>query len=225
MMTTIRMGLPFALLVVALLLPLHAESAKIRVDTDAEPTFDGLYPVSKGNKAQRVWVKPDLDLTHYTKILPRGEGIAFRAVPKRPAGSSDEFEVDEKVQASLPELARDIFREELAKSKRYEITDQPGPDVLLIRGALIDVVSFIPPDTVGRRRVYLRSIGEATLVLELRDSETDEVLARSADRRGGDRGGLGLDVQFRQDARSEVRRVLRDWARTLRKRLDEITKL
>ena len=43
--------------------------------------------------------------------------------------------------------------------------------------------------------------------------------------RGGDRGGFGLEVQFRQDARSEVRRVLREWARTLRKRLDEITKL
>ncbi|MCZ6870031.1 MAG: DUF3313 family protein, partial [Gammaproteobacteria bacterium] len=208
------------------LFPLDAESRRIQVDTDAEPTFDGLYPVSRGNRMQRVWVKPDLDLEPYTKILPHGEGVSFRDVPERPRSSSaNEFPVDAAMQERLPEMARDIFREELERSERYEITDEPGPGVLMIRGTLIDVVSFVPPDTVGRRRVLLRSIGEATLVLELRDSETNEVLARAADRRGGDRGGTGVEIRQRADARSEVRRVLRDWARQLRRRLDSFTAL
>jgi hypothetical protein len=208
------------------LFPLDAESRRIQVDTDAEPTFDGLYPVSRGNRMQRVWVKPDLDLEAYTKILPHGEGVSFRDVPDRGRSrSANEFPVDQRMQEQLPEMARDIFREELGRSERYEITDEPGPDVLMIRGTLIDVVSFVPPDTVGRRRVLLRSIGEATLVLELRDSESGEVLARAADRRGGDRGGTGVEIRQRADARSEVRRVLRDWARQLRRRLDSFTAL
>ena len=87
------------------------------------------------------------------------------------------------------------------------------------------MVSFIPPDRTGRRQVFLPSIGEATLLLELRDSETGEVLARAADRRGGDRGGTGMQIRQRADARGEVRRVLREWARLLRRRLDEFETL
>ncbi len=214
------------LFTVSLLLPPDAESARrIRVDTDAEPTYDGLYPVTRGNRMRRVWVKPDLDLTRYTKILPSGEGVSFRDLPRSSANRGTGFEVDAAMQERLPEMARDIFREELARSERYEITDEPGPDVLWIRGTLIDVVSFVPPDRAGRRRMFLRSIGEATLVLELRDSESGEVLARAADRRSADRGGTGVEIRQRADARSEVRRVLRDWARLLRRRLDDFTTL
>jgi hypothetical protein len=220
-----RVGWPLALVFTCALLPLDGEAAKFKVDTSAEPTFDGLYPVTKGKRASRLWVKPDLDLSGYTKILPHGEGVSFRDVPKSPARSANEFPIDEANQEALPELAREIFRKELSKSERYTLTDQPGPDVLMIRGALIDVVSHVPPDTVGRRRVYLRSVGAATLVLELRDSETGEVLARAADRREGDRGGTGMQIDQRAEVRSEVTRVLREWARRLRQRLDEITTL
>lgn len=119
------------LFTVSLLLPPDAESARrIRVDTDAEPTYDGLYPVTRGNRMRRVWVKPDLDLTRYTKILPTGEGVSFRDLPRSSANRGTGFEVDAAMQERLPEMARDIFREELARSERYEITDEPGPDVL-----------------------------------------------------------------------------------------------
>lgn len=221
----LRLGLPLTLLVVWAFPSAGAQAAKFEVDTSSEPTFDGLYRVTKGTRAQRLWVKPDLDLTRYTKILPRGEGVSFRDVRQSPSRSANQFPIEDADQAGLSDLAGEIFREELAKSERYTLTDEPGPDVLMVRGALIDVVSFVPPDTVGRRRVFLSSVGEATLVLELRDSETGEVLARMADRRAGDRGGMGMEIQQRVEVRSEVRRVLREWARRLRQRLDEITTL
>lgn len=207
-----------------------AHAAKVRVDTgpDAEVTFDGLYRVTKGAKVARVWVKPDLDLTRYNKLLLQGAGISYRDVTdvsRVGSRSATEFPIDERDKERLPQLARDAFEGELSKLERYELTVQPGADVLLIRGALLDIVSFVPPDRPGRRRVLLRSVGEATLVLELRDSLSGEILARAADRASGDQGGLGISVQFRGDVRSEVKRVLRDWARLLRRRLDEITHL
>lgn len=34
----------------------------------------------------------------------------------------------------------------------------PAPDVLLVRIALLDVVSFVPPEELGRVDIYLRDI-------------------------------------------------------------------
>ncbi len=63
------------------------------------------------------------------------------------------------------------------------VADEAVPDVLLIRGALLDVVSYVPPDNIsGRGSVFLSSVGEATLVIELRDSITNAILARAIDR-------------------------------------------
>ena len=77
---------------------------------------------------------------------------------------------------------REAFLKELGKSTRFTLVDEPGPDVLMIRGTLLDVVSFVPPDTAGRTEVFLSSVGEATLVLEVRDSITHAIFARAVDR-------------------------------------------
>ena len=53
----------------------------------------------------------------------------------------------------------------------------------MIRGGLIDVVSHVPPETVGRSDIYLKSVGEATLVIEISDSESNAPLVRIVDRR------------------------------------------
>jgi hypothetical protein len=93
---------------------------------------------------------------------------------------------------------------------------------LLIRGALLDVVSFAPPEeSMGiRDSVYLSSVGEATLVIELRDSITEAILARAVDRRAAESA-----FEFRESNRvnntQEVRRLAGTWARLLRDQLDE----
>lgn len=217
-------GLLVAVCAFAVLLlagPIDATELKLKVDMSAKPTFDGLYPVDTRDPSRRLWVKPGADLSRYTKIMPREEGIELRALKPNESRDGPMFPISEKNQQSLEEMLREIFHKELAKSTRYKLTDKPGPDVLWIRDALIDVASFIPPDSVSGRVVVLRSIGQATLVLELRDSETHEIFARAAD----SQAGRGMAITMRADARSEVRRILTDWAVLLRKRLDEITTL
>ena len=101
------------------------------------------------------------------------------------------------------------------------MVNESGPDVLLIRGALLDVVSYVPPEPIGRVDIYLRSVGEATLVLEIRDSITDAILVRVVDRKAAEDVGGRLQESNRVTNTAEVRRLAKRWASALRKRLDE----
>jgi hypothetical protein len=131
------------------------------------------------------------------------------------------YEVTEEQKARLEATMREAFLEELARSEHFTIVDEPGPDVLLISVALLDVVSFVPPDPLGAGSdIYLSRVGEATIVLELRDSITEAILARAIDRRAAE-GIAGMTQSNRVQNRAEVRRLAQIWARMLRERLDE----
>lgn len=202
-----------------------APTPSIDTSPDAEMTFDGLYPL-KGTIADEAWSRPDIDLTQFSKIMLQGVGVEYR-----PGGESgrtftarssvDHYEITERQKAAFESIMREVFLEELAASEHFEIVTEPGPDVLLIRGALLDVVSFVPPELTGARdRVYLSRVGEATLVIELRDSITETILARAVDRRAAE-DAMGLQESNRATNTAEVRRLARTWARLLRTRLDE----
>jgi Protein of unknown function (DUF3313) len=187
-----------------------------------ELSHDGLARV-ENSAFGSVWVRPGVTLASYSKLMLKGVGIQYRAVkaPKsRMASSSEgEFPLDDRQKARLEETMREVFRDELGKSKRFTIVDAPGPDVLLLVGGLLDVVSFVPPEPMGRSDIYLRSVGEATLVLELHDGATNAILARVADRRSAEQTGI---VQESSSATNtfEVRRMARAWATRVRERLD-----
>ena len=197
------------------------------VDTSAqdEMTFDGLYPV-RGGRADVAWARADVDLTQYSKVMLEGVGVEYR--PGGESGrsymarsSKSHYEGTEEQKARFEATMRDAFIEELARSKQFTIVNEPGPDVLLIRGGLLDVVSFVPPEPVGARSdIYLSRVGEATLVLELRDSITEAILARAVDRRAAERTS-GMSQSNRVQNAAEVRRLAQTWARMLRERLDE----
>ena len=98
--------------------------------------------------------------------------------------------------------------------------DEPGPDVLLIRGGLLDVVSYVPPEPMGRTEIFLSRVGEATLVLEIRDSISEAIIARAVDRRAAENVARGFSRSNPVMNRAEVRRMASAWARLLRERLD-----
>jgi hypothetical protein len=201
---------------------------RLQTGPDAEITHDGLHRVDRSTM-DGAWVKPDLDLRPYNKLMLRGAEIQYRAVDAkgryyRPGLDDDtEFALSDESKQMLIEVVREAFQEELAKSKRFELVTQPGPRTLLLYGTLIDVVSHVPPlDAPGRYDVYLADVGEATLVFELRDAVTNEVLARAADRRAAEQQGFAVPATT-VNSWSLVRQVARSWATLLRKRLDEIT--
>jgi len=196
------------------------------IDTspEAKVSFDGLHEV-KGGKADEAWARPGLDLSQYSKIMLQGAGIEYRPGAKRRRMSSTggPYEVTERQKEQFRALVVNTFIEELSKSEHFTLVEEAGPDVLLIRGALLDVVSWVPEEPIGRGAVFISKVGEATLVLELRDSITEAALVRAIDRRAADTDGFYGDLSRSNPVtnQADVKRVVRYWAQLLRERLDE----
>ena len=197
------------------------------IDTgpDAEVTFDGLHRV-KDSRADEAWARPGLDLSGYSKIKLESAGIEYRPGGEkgrnwRARSSGGPYEVTEDQKERLRTILAEAFREELGRSNRFTLVKESGPDVLLIRGGLLDVVSYVPPQSIGRVDIFLNSVGEATLVLEIRDSITDAILVRAIDRDAAKDIGGTLQNSNRVTNAAEVRRLAKRWASALRKGLDE----
>jgi hypothetical protein len=71
--------------------------------------------------------------------------------------------------------------------------------------------------------IYLSSVGAATLLIELRDSQSNELLGRAADRRAAD-SPFAINVNS-VTGWSDVRLLARSWASLVRERLEEIEKV
>jgi len=197
--------------------------------TDQEMTFDGMVPEKKG-LLKLSWVDPDIDFSVYTKVIPGEAYFEFRAVKKSSglaARSSNkrEFWISDKDKQKLIDTVSDIFEEEIAKSKHFTVVEEPGPDTLIIRGGLLDIISKVPPDLMGSGQIYLTSVAEATLVIEVVDSLSGEVIYRAVERRAAQRPGqtaMSAIPANTVTTWAEVKRWAQRWGRKLREGLDAI---
>ena len=200
----------------------------LQTGPDAETTFDGLVRID--NSAFRdAWADPDADWARYDQIMPGGAFFEFRAVKKnsnttsaRTSSTTNEFWIDDADRARLEEEVGTVFDDELSQSIRFTATDKPGDNVLIIRGGLHDIVSRVPPQLVGRGEIFISSVGEATLILEVVDSMSGEVLARMVERRAAQRPGGNMVVANSVTTWAEVRRMARNWASRLKDGLDSL---
>ena len=219
-----------AMLCVVALMAACAPVPTLDTSADAVLSFDGLTPI-KNARLGNAWIDPDVDFTQYNKILPGKAEFEFRAVKKSARSSSmrrsneTEFWISDESKQKLIDEVSKVFAEELAKSKNFTIVDKPGPDVLILVGAMHDIVSNVPPELVGRGEIYLSSVGEGTLIIEARDSLSGETIYRAVDRRRMDSGGAGGGIPIQANSVTtwaEVRRWARRWALRLTEGLDSI---
>ena len=209
-----------------------ATTPEFQSGPDAEVTHDGLTRLDK-TIMDAAWARQGVDFSSYRKVMFKGVGVEYRAVTGPYSGragtgstwssrsSRDEFRLDDKTKAMFEAEISDAFREEIAASKVYEVVDQPGPDVLLVVGGLLDVVSRVPPESIGRSEIFIDRVGEATLVLEVRDSESNQIFARAVDRRAAERTGEMMSSNPVNN-RTEVRRLGRRWGQILRNGLERL---
>jgi hypothetical protein len=198
---------------------------------DVELSFDGLTPV-ENTTMRKVWARPGAELDGFTKVMLEGAGIEFREVSGPESGSvsgyrrgsQTEFPLSEEDQQRLADTVKEAFTNALSESEKFELVDEPGPDVLLVRGALLDVVSNVPPDTVGRSRIFLSSVGEATLVLEVRNSQSKQIYVRTIDRRAAERAGMAVEANS-VSTWAEVRRLAARWAGQLQRGLENLLEM
>jgi hypothetical protein len=204
------------------------QPATLQTGPGAEVTHDGLVRVDHA-KLAAVWVRPDIDLKGYNKLILKGTEFQYKPLkhPNRSnlalARSGDnEFPLDDKQKEKLREVVANSFQSELSKSQHFSIVQQPGPQTLLVLGTLVDIVSNIPPETVSRTEVYLSTIGAATFVMELYDSETGAILARAVDRDVAESPGGQMTYSNPVTNKAEVDRLADSWARWLREGLERL---
>jgi len=217
----------FALLAVSLIWGCAGPEPKLQEGPTAEITYDGLVAVDN-TQYQKVWVKKDINLAGYDKMMLKGAEVDYRAVGL-PGGAryyssqQEFFPMSETARDNFEKIVSEAFRKELEKSKYFEIVDEPGPTTLTVMGTLIDVVSRVPPEVSGRD-VYVSSYGEATLVMELRDSMSGEILARAADRRAAEdvtaMNTVSTTPATAVSATMEVNRMVSRWAKLLTDGID-----
>ncbi len=228
MKAAFRYGVTMVLIVQLALIGCASTGSGVRkIEVGEEKSFDGLVEVTN-SRASKAWVRPDFDLSGYTRVRLEGAGIEFRPVSSRSISSRSSREgqpMSQTAQARLAEIMRAAFERELSRSERFELTDEVGPDVLTVWGGLLDVVSFVPPQRAGRDNIFLSRVGEATLVIELRDSETNATLMRIMDRRAANRSTGGIRLSNTVTNSADVRRLANNWARLFRQRLDEVPEL
>ena len=196
------------------------------IDTSptAELSFDGLSPV-KGGRMDAAWARTDFSLQSYSKVMLQGIGIEYRPDGESrrrtiSTSKSEHFEITPQQKELFQAAMREVLLEEMAKGEHFKLVTEPGSDVLLVRVGLLDVASFVPPDPVGNADIYLSRVGEATLVLELRDSVTEAILLRGVDRRAAEDASGLMTESNRAMNTAEVRRLARTWAIIVRDGLD-----
>jgi hypothetical protein len=113
------------------------------------------------------------------------------------------------------ETIRTEFRDAFAKAYSkagYQVVTIVGPDVMRVRSGVVNL-SVSAPDkmTAGRSRTYAREAGEATLVLEVRDSESGALMGRALDRRLA--GDTFMLLRNSITNRSDFSRLFADWAK------------
>lgn len=223
-----RMHISLSVLLGLVLTGCISTTPTFQTGPDAEVTFDGLTRVD-GTAMDVTWARTDLDHSGYNKVIFDGVGIRYRPVKGSYSGKAStkkshltEFPLDDATKERLAIEIAAAFLEELRMSEQYEVVVESGPSVLLVRGELIDVVSNTPPDPPGHGDVWVSSIGNATLVLELRDSQSGAIFARAVDRQGLERPGSLMMRSDSVNSRAEVRRLGRRWGRVLRIGLESL---
>ena len=170
-------------------------------------TVDGLRLV-EDTRTDVVYEKPGMSLAGYDKVLLGPVSIAYKR------GSA---ELTDRQTARMRREFREALEEALAEGG-YALVTEPAREVLLVEAGIVDLYVNRPTrPSAGRDVLFTATSGEMTLVGELRDSVSGEVLVRFGDR---ERPRSYWQRSTSVSEWSEARRAFRFWAGILREGLD-----
>jgi hypothetical protein len=185
---------------------------------------EGLVRV-ENRTVDAVYRRPEAKFAVYSKFLLQPIDVQFAKNwdPGR-SGSAlyDMHEPDrEKIKSELALVFAEVVQRDLEKGG-YPIVTQAAADVLELRAAIVNLYITAPDvsmQTAGRSKVYTADAGEMTLILQLHDSVTGQLLARAYDRQAGLESGAWTWTTSVSNT-AEARRIISTWATALRKALD-----
>jgi hypothetical protein len=216
----------FAPVTLATMLLATAGTAIAKQEELPQITEDGLHRVAD-SKMAIVYAEPGADLAQYERIQLMDAYVAFKKNWARDqrSRSADKLRVTsrdvEKIKTDLAKEFQEVFRKTL-EDGGYEIVDESGEDVLLVRPAIINL-DVNAPDTMsaGRSRSYTSTAGEMTLYIEIYDSITGDMIAKALDRKA-DTARQGYYTWTNSVTnKAAAKRILQGWAEILLDALNE----
>jgi hypothetical protein len=186
--------------------------------------WDGLVRQA-GTRLNAVFVKPGADIRVFNSVLLDPVSISFASNwdPTRGTRGLGRLTAADvaAIKDDLAALFNETFRAELARGS-IRLVEEAGPETLRATAAIVDLY-VTAPDTMspGRTRVYTANSGRMTLVVELRDSITGEILARAVDTQSGRGTGMWTVTNTVTNS-ADARRAIGVWASALRQGMTEI---
>jgi uncharacterized protein DUF3313 len=211
-------GLVFALFLVAgaaLSGPAHAQ-AKDWGGLEQRPS----------KKVSALYVRPGASLKAYKRVRLEPLQVAFDK-NWRPNDKTSQLSQKmgardfERIKSNLATGFEAAFKEELSRGG-YTVVSEADDDVLTVVPFVVDLSISAPKTNTGGSptHTFVAEQGRMTLVAELRDSSTNQVLARAVDKAVASQANafqMANDVTRSGAADDAIRR----WARALRSALDE----
>lgn len=167
------------------------------------------FVVSKGSRVESAQIAVGADFSKYDRLQAVDMGIFF------PAGTTMLPEDEQRLRQSF----RNAF---LAELEGYSISREPGPTTMMVEASLIDLRG---PAGAGsalssmRRDIRdLATAGSLVFLMEMKDSQSGEVLARAADSATAPALGTGPNRETDWQAVDEA---AAHWARLFREFVDQ----
>jgi hypothetical protein len=191
---------------------------------DEPSTQEGLTRV-ENKVVDAAYKRPDASLSAYTKLLLRPIDVQFAKNwdPKSQGSTLNRMaEPDvEKIKRELADVFAEVFKRDMEKGG-YPLVENTGPDVIEMRAAIVNLYITAPDvsdQTAGRTYVYTTNAGEMTLIMQLHDSVTGQLLARAYDRREDTGSGMWTWTTSVTNT-AEAKRIISTWSTALRKAFD-----
>jgi hypothetical protein len=180
--------------------------------TTQAPAPDGLV-LQPTQGLDTVYLRPGVDFRSYGNLVLEPVEVAF--------------DKDWDPNSTQRDLARRLKPEDIQKIREltsggYQVVERAGADSLVTSASLTDVY-INAPDVMapGRSRTYTMESGRMTLVMDLKDGATGQLIGRVVDRKIGDNFGR-LEITDSVTNSADFRRAVTDWATRLRKGLDTL---
>lgn len=192
-------------------------------------TWDGLVEVPS-KKLKLVYLAPGADFRAYSSVMLDPTEVAFSKKWISDYNSEEEdpsrWLSQRQLQDSVKEGIKDadkIFAKVYADGG-YPVATAPGPHILRVRTAVINIMVTAPDVmTAGMSMSAAGSAGQATFVIEARDSGTGAILGRAVDTRLA--GDTTFMVRSAPSNWGDFRDLIQTWAKASVVGLNELKTL
>ena len=111
----------------------------------------------------------------------------------------------------------EAFSEAMKRQRDFDLADGPGRDVILVQAYMTEIATGVPPEFASNNVISVRWVWEALLTLEIRDSMSNQILARMRTRERVD-GPVDADRVY-----ALAPQIMRRWANRMIEQLDELS--